>query len=93
MFKYVTGLDPTNPASVFVLNIAPTNQPPQNNLFFAPLVLGRTYAAQFSTNLVGGIWLPLPNYIGPATNGSQVTITDTNPIPPQEFYRIEISLP
>jgi len=27
------------------------------------------------------------------TNGNQVTITDTNPIPPQEFYRIGISLP
>ncbi len=23
----------------------------------------------------------------------QVTITDANPIPPQEFYRIDISLP
>jgi hypothetical protein len=28
-----------------------------------------------------------------STNGNQVTITDTNPIPPQEFYRIGISLP
>jgi hypothetical protein len=27
------------------------------------------------------------------TNGNQVAITDTNPIPPQEFYRIGISLP
>jgi hypothetical protein len=30
---------------------------------------------------------------GMLTNGNQVTITETNPIPPQEFYRIGISLP
>jgi sugar lactone lactonase YvrE len=92
-FKYIAGLDPTNPASVFVLGIAATNQPLLNNLFFTPLALGRTYAPQFSTDLVSGVWLPLTAYTGPLTNGNQVTITDTNPIPPQEFYRINISLP
>jgi hypothetical protein len=93
-FKYVAGLDPTNPASVFVLNIAnTTNRPSQNNLFFTPLALGRSYTPQFSTNLAGGVWLPLTTYTGLLTNGNQVTITDTNPIPPQEFYRIDISLP
>jgi len=95
VFKYVAGLDPTNPASVFVLNIASiTNQPSQNSLFYHPLSLGRTYTPQFTTNLSGGIWLPLTTYTGPATNGgTQITITDTNPIPPQEFYRIDISMP
>jgi hypothetical protein len=95
-FKYVAGLDPTNPASVFVLDIASvTNQPSQDNLFFTPLALGRTYTPQFTTNLVSGIWLPLTTYVGPVTNnsGTQVSIIDTNPIPPQEFYRIGISLP
>jgi len=38
--------------------------------------------------------LPLTNYALPSsTNGSQVTITDTNAIAPQEFYRIQISGP
>lgn len=93
-FKYVAGLDPTNPASVFVLSIAGvTNQPSQNNLFFTPLTSGRSYLPRFSTDLVSGSWLPLTSYAGPVTNGSQVTITDTNPIPPQEFYRMDISLP
>jgi len=27
------------------------------------------------------------------TKGNQISMTDTNPIPPQEFYRIDISLP
>jgi glycosidase len=94
LFKYVSGLDPTNAHSVFVLTIdSVTNQPPQNNLFFSPLALGRTYLPQFSTNLRSGIWLPLTSYTGPLTNGSRVSVIDTNPIPPQEFYRMEISLP
>ncbi len=93
-FKYVAGLDPTNPASVFALKIASvTNQSKAMNLNFNPLALGRTYTPQFNTNLVSGIWLPLTTYTGLLTNGNQVTITDTNPIPPQEFYRIGISMP
>jgi hypothetical protein len=94
LFKYLAGLDPTNPASVFVLGIAATNQPSQNNLFFTPLASGRTYTPEFSTDLLSGVWLPLTTYTGPLTNnGIQVSIIDTNPIPPQEFYRISISLP
>jgi hypothetical protein len=93
LFKYVAGLDPTNPASVFVLSIVVTNHPSQNNLFFTPLALGRTYRPEFSTNLVSGTWLTLTTYTGGLTNGDQITITDTNPISLQEFYRIDISLP
>ncbi|HTS18487.1 MAG TPA: hypothetical protein VMP11_13015 [Verrucomicrobiae bacterium] len=93
LFKYVSGLNPTNPASVFLLNIVPTNQLSQYSLFFAPLALGRTYTPEFTTNLASRIWFPLTTYIGPLTNGSQITVTDTNASWPQEFYRIEISLP
>jgi hypothetical protein len=94
LFKYVAGLNPTNPASVFVLNIASVpNQSQGMNLNFNPLALGRAYTPQFSTDLVSGVWMPLTTYTGPLTNGNQVTITDTNPIPPQEFYRIDITLP
>jgi hypothetical protein len=39
------------------------------------------------------VWLPLTTYAGLLTDGNQLTMTDTNPIPPQEFYRIGISLP
>jgi hypothetical protein len=94
LFKWVAGLDPTNPASVFVLNIAAVpNQSQAMNLNFNPLALGRAYTPQFSTDLVSGVWMPLTTYTGPLTNGNQVTITDTHPIPPQEFYRIDITLP
>ena len=94
MFKYVAGLDPTNPASVFVLNIATvTNQPSQLNLLFSPVVAGRTYTPQFSTDLVSGGWASLTGYAGPVTNGNEVTITDLNAVQSNEFYRINIHLP
>ncbi len=95
LFKYVAGLNPTDPTAVFVLDIASvTNQPIQQNLLFDPITAGRTYTVQYSTDLVNGVWLPLTTYTGPVTNiGNQVTVTDTNAVLPQEFYRIDISLP
>jgi uncharacterized repeat protein (TIGR03803 family) len=92
LFKYVAGLDPTNPASIFLLQLtAVTNQPTQYNLMFSPWARGRTYSPQFSTDLVAGVWLPLPGYIGPVTNANQVILTDTNAIGPQKFYRIDVA--
>jgi hypothetical protein len=94
LFKYVAGLDPTAPTSVFVLNIASVaNQPIQQELLFDPITAGRAYTVQFSTGLVNSVWLPLTTYTGPLTNGNQITVTDTNAVLPQEFYRIDISLP
>jgi hypothetical protein len=94
LFKYVAGLDPTNPTSVFLLQInSITNQPTQDKLLFNPLASGRTYKPQFNTNLVNGTWLPLTSYLGPVTNGNQITITDPNATQPNKFYRIDISLP
>jgi PKD repeat protein len=94
LFKYVAGLDPSDPASVFRVQIAGvTNDTSQAELLFTPLASGRTYTAQFSTDLASGIWSALAGYDGPLTNGDKVTITDTNAIEPQKFYRIRISLP
>jgi hypothetical protein len=94
LFKYVTGLDPTNPASVFFLNIVSvTNQPTQVNLLFNPVVDGRTYTPQFATDMIGGVWTQLTGYAGPMTNGNQVTITDLNAVQSNKLYRIDISLP
>jgi hypothetical protein len=79
---------------VFVLNITGAHDLlAQQDLTFFPVLDGRTYTPQFSTNLALGIWLPLTGYAGPVTNGNQVTITDTNAVEPRKFYRIKISLP
>ncbi|HVM61683.1 MAG TPA: PKD domain-containing protein [Verrucomicrobiae bacterium] len=92
-FKYVAGLDPTNPASVFVVRPAgASNAPGQFTFQFAPVVAGRVYAPQFCTNLSGGVWFPLADYAGPTTNNGQVTITDLAATQPSEFYRVGIAM-
>lgn len=94
LFKYVAGLDPTNPASIFILKIvAVAGQPGEKNLIYNPISGGRTYTPQFRTNLVGGVYTNLTNISSPVTNINQVTITDTNAVEPQKFYRVSISFP
>ena len=93
-FKFVAGLDPTNPASVFVLTIAGvTGQPTHVNLIFNPVASGRTYTPQFTTDMVSGVWTQLTGYAGPVIVGNQGTITDLNAVLSNEFYRIDISEP
>jgi len=96
LFKYVAGLNPTNPSSVFVLNIAPvTGQPTQKKLTYSPIVVGsgQVYTVQFTTNLVGASYAALATMSGPTTNGTQATVIDTQATPTQKFYRVNISLP
>jgi hypothetical protein len=69
---------------------APAIQP---SVQFSPVLAGRTYTPQFSTNLVNGVWMPLTTFTGPVTNGNQVTIMDTSATQHAKFYRIEISKP
>jgi hypothetical protein len=91
LFKYVAGLNPTNPSSVFVFNIVSVpNQPAEENLVFSPAVAGCTYTPLFSTSLLNGPWTPLTSSIPPVTNGTQVTITDTNATQSHGFYLIQI---
>jgi PKD repeat protein len=95
LFKYVAGLDPTNPASVFAFNVVSVpSQLVEKNLVFGPVAAGRSYTPLFSTNLLNGPWAPLTTTAAPpVTNGAQVTITDTNATQPQKYYQIEISGP
>ena len=85
-FKYVVGLNPTNPASVFTFSCAGTN------LTFSPVVAGRTYTAVYSTDLTSQVWFPLTSVV---TNfsGSTGTISDTSPTLPQKYYELQISAP
>ena len=96
LFKYVAGLDPINPASVFVLLVQKVpGQPTQKNLLFNPLATGRTYTPQFRADMVSGAWATLTGIGGPTTNvpQAQVTVTDLSATQTQKFYRIDISLP
>ena len=94
LFKYVAGLNPTNRASVFTLQIQNvTGQPAQKSLIYSPVVAGRMYSVQSNTNLVGGAYTNLAPSSGPQTNGTQATVTDLNASQSNKFYRILISLP
>jgi 1,4-alpha-glucan branching enzyme len=92
-FKYVAGLDPTDPTQVFTLQIAPVSSPQnQMDLIFNPISSGRTYTVQFNSSLATGTYNNLTG-ASTQTNGSLVTVTDPNPAPSNEFYRVHISLP
>jgi hypothetical protein len=94
LFKYVTGLNPTNPASVFVFQIgAVTGQPSQMTLSYNPVAAGRTYTPQFCTSLNGELWETLFTASGPVIQGGQATVTDTNATTAVKFYRMGISYP
>jgi hypothetical protein len=94
LFKYVTGLDPTNPASVFTFSTAPVSgQPGELNLSFSPLAAGRTYTPMFEISLTANAWSILSPIFGPVTNGNQVTVTDPSATGTDKFYEINISFP
>ena len=94
LFKYIAGLDPTNPASIFTLRIASAaNQPGQATLIYNPVAGGRTYTPQYSTNLASLIWPALNTVTAVQTNGTQATVTDMDASQASKFYRINISLP
>jgi uncharacterized repeat protein (TIGR03803 family) len=93
LFKYVAGLNPTNPVSVFVLSVQNVNgQPTRRNLIYDPIAAGRTYTPQFRTNLASGAWKALTGFSA-STNINQATITDRSATQASKFYRIGISLP
>ena len=89
LFKYVAGLDPTNAASVFTLGISLNSQP---MLTFGPAAPGRNYAVQSSTDLTTNLWTPLAATTTTIST-NQLTITDTNALTNQCFYRVQINLP
>jgi len=96
LFKYVAGLNPTNRSSVFILKVAPVaGQPTQKLLTYSPIVVGsgQVYAVQFATNLVGATYANLTTASALSTNGSQVSLNDTQATQTSKFYRVNISLP
>jgi hypothetical protein len=88
-FKYVAGLNPTDPSQVFTVQITATNQ--LINLTFGPINPGLNYTVQSSPDLLN--YNGLDSSSDPQTNGDRVTITDLAPWPSNEFYRVQITNP
>lgn len=93
LFKYIAGLDPTNPVSVFTLRIeSVAEQAGHKALIFNPCWNDRTYTLLYRTNLVTGTnWTNLTTTL--SDNGSERILTDTNATDNARFYRIQITYP
>lgn len=93
-FKYIAGLNPTNPTSRFVMSAAAITNPAAGFKFtYGPLATGRTYTPWSCTNLAPANWTTLTGYLGPVINAGNATLTDTSPGFPARFYRLSISYP
>ncbi len=93
LFKYVTGLNPTNAVSRFVLKIASVpGQPGQQRLIFSPRLSDRTYTVEYVTNLVNGAFANL-TLTSTSDNGLERTVTDLNGTASAKFYRMKIAYP
>ena len=93
LFKWVAGLNPLDPNSRFLVNIAPVpGQSAQQRVLFSPRFTDRTYTVKYRTDLLTGTWQPLTTATQ-ADNGAQRTVTDTSAIEGRKFYRVEIAKP
>ena len=90
LFKYVAGLDPTNPASIFRLDIESVPaQSKQWRLIFSPRWQDRIYTPLYCTNLSEGTWMTLlPS--SESDNGLERVVVDTNAQDNVKFYRVRI---
>ena len=90
LYKYIAGLDPTNPASIFAI-LALTNQPSSVELHFPSSPI-RFYTVEWRTNLLTGNWTNLPGMAPvPGTNGI-MSLRDTNQVAPR-YYEIRVQKP
>jgi len=94
LFKYIAGLDPTDPTSVFRLTIVPiAGQPTRKNLVFSPLVAGRTYTVKVRPDLTTGTtWTTLTGTTQSDT-GTTRTVNDLNATEFMKYYHVEITKP
>jgi hypothetical protein len=88
-FEFVAGLDPTDPSSLFTVQIAGDSEgSPQ--VTFDPVVAGRTYTVKYKDTLGASTWDTLLN-TAISSSGLERTITDTSETStPARFYIVEI---
>jgi len=93
ILEFVTGMVPTNAASVFKTAVsAVPGQPNQFAISFSPITSGRTYTVKSTESLTSGPWNALT---GSTTSdvGSARTVIDTQASGASKFYTVEISIP
>jgi hypothetical protein len=90
LFKYIAGLNPIDPTCRFVVTAAPVSgQSGEVAITYSPVVAGRTYVVQYSTNLGSGNWQTLTDTTQ-STSGNATTIVDPNAAN-AKFYKVQIT--
>ncbi len=91
-FKYIAGLDPTDPTSKFVVNVEPDPPTPGTvDIKIEPVFGNRTYTLFSATQLSPPNWMPVDSVAVPDGAGfrfSQTVTPGTN-----RFYHVEITFP
>ncbi len=90
LFKYIAGLDPTDPASRFVTTVTTIPVALQHTITFSPVLSGRSYTVQFSHDLIHWFTFPGSNI---TNNGQTRTVMDVDNRSARKFYRVLISQP
>jgi len=93
-FRYVAGLDPTDPDAVFTFNAEPDpDEPDRMRIQYGPIAEGRVYTVNYATSLVNLAWSPLTTMDTPQTNDTDVVVTDLEAGDAFKIYQLEITLP
>jgi len=93
IFKYVAGLNPTNPGSIFTFQIDRIEgKPSRTKLIFQPCHCGPNFTVQSSTNFYSSTFTNL-SVTTLQTNSEQVTIIDQDAAQSMKFYRMRITVP
>ena len=82
--EFLTGADPTNPGSVFRLQISATVPPSQILLLSWPAVPGKSYQLQYTADLTTPLWQNLGAAVVATTSGS-ITVSAAQPA---LYYRV-----
>jgi hypothetical protein len=93
LFEFTAGVVPTDPQSVFRLNLESVKgQPGRKQLVFSPRWTDRNYRILSSSTMQADSWTPV-TADSVRDVGSQRIITDAGGTEPQMFYRVEITKP
>jgi uncharacterized repeat protein (TIGR01451 family) len=85
--EYYADTVPTNASSFHRLSVV-SNRPPRSLTF--PSSTARVYGIEYSTSLVGGIWVPIATNLPGQSGSTTISITNTDAV---LHYRIGVGFP
>ena len=89
LYKYIAGLDPTNPSAVLQFQLAGATN--GTRLSVSPAASNRVYEFQARADLMSESWAPVSGTT--EVDGNQLSLVDTNPGLPMKHYGVRILMP